>query len=337
MNLKEVRENAKKKLKEYCRVCPTCNGKACAGEVPGMGGIGRGVSFQANAEALGAYRLNLRTIHSHKDPDTSTDFFGYPLKNPILAAPITGTTYNMGEAIGELEYSTNIIEGTKMAGSLGLTGDGADPAMYESGLQAINQMEGWGVPIIKPRGQKEIIERIRRAEEIGAKGVGIDIDGAGLVTMALKGQPVGPKSPQELEELIRSTSLPFILKGIMTPDEAKLAVELGAAAIVVSNHGGRVLDDTPGVADVLPEIAEAVKGEITIFADGGVRTGLDVLKYLALGADLVLVGRPLIIGAIGGGSEGVKLTLEEMTEQLRQSMILTGCGNIKSIDERIIY
>ena len=81
----------------------------------------------------------------------------------------------------------------------------------------------------------------------------------------------------------------------MTPDEAEIAVEVNAAAIVVSNHGGRVLDHTPGAADVLPEIAGRVKGKITILADGGVRTGADVLKLLALGADAVLIGRPLVI------------------------------------------
>jgi len=337
MNLKEIREKAKKKLQGYCHVCPECNGKACSGKVPGMGGIGKGVSFQSNAEALEAYRLNLRTIHDHKNPDTSIEILGYKLKSPLLAAPITGTTYNMGEAIGERDYAYSIIAGSQEAGTLGMTGDGADPGMYGSGIEAIEAAKGWGIPIIKPREQEEIIKRIRQAEEAGAKAVGIDIDGAGLVTMALKGQPVGPKSKEELREVISATSLPFILKGIMTPDEAKIAVELGAAAIVVSNHGGRVLDDTPGVAEVLLEISEAVNGKITILADGGVRTGLDILKYLALGADAVLIGRPLVIGAIGGGQEGVKVTIESMTEELRQGMILTGCGSILDIDERIIF
>lgn len=337
MNLKEIREAAKKKLQGYCQVCPECNGKACRGEVPGMGGIGRGFSFQANTQALEAYRLNLRTIHSHKNPSTAVELFGCQLKSPLLAAPITGTTYNMGEAIGEKDYAQNIVAGAQGAGTLAMTGDGADPGMYGSGVASIKEAGGWGIPIIKPREQEEILKRIKQAEEAGAKGVGIDIDGAGLVTMALKGQPVGPKSKEELRELIAATSLPFILKGIMTVDEAKIAVEIGAAAIVVSNHGGRVLDAAPGVAEVLPEISEAVNGKITILADGGVRTGLDALKYLALGADGVLIGRPLVIGAVGGGTEGVKLTLENMAEELRQAMILTGCGNILDIDERIIF
>ncbi|HZW82666.1 MAG TPA: alpha-hydroxy-acid oxidizing protein, partial [Candidatus Deferrimicrobium sp.] len=166
---------------------------------------------------------------------------------------------------------------------------------------------------------------------------GVDVDGAGLITMALKGQPVGPKTPTELAELLKESKLPFIIKGIMSVDEAKLAVEIGAAAIVVSNHGGRVLDHTPGAAEVLPEIADAVGDRITILADGGVRSGADVLKLLALGAKAVLVGRPLITGAYGGGAEGVKLIVDTMTNELKQAMILTGCANVSEVKPSVIY
>ncbi|RDV84043.1 alpha-hydroxy-acid oxidizing protein [Ammonifex thiophilus] len=336
MNLAEVRKTAREKLKGYCRVCPVCDGRACAGEVPGMGGVGTGASFRANVEALARYRLNLRTIHNAKNPDTSLELFGLKLKTPILSAPITGTTYNMGGALSEREFIGAVITGSKMAGSLGFSGDGADPTMYDSGIEAISAEGGWGIPIIKPRAQEAVVERIRRAEKVGAPAVGVDIDGAGLITMALKGQPVEPKTLDELKELIRSTHLPFILKGIMTVDEAELAVEAGAAAIVVSNHGGRILDHTPGVAEVLPEIVRAVGDRITVLADGGVRSGADALKLLALGAKAVLVGRPIVIGAFGGGAEGVKLVLEQMTEELRQAMILTGCSSLQEISPRVL-
>ncbi|MGO0122094.1 alpha-hydroxy-acid oxidizing protein [Desulfothermobacter acidiphilus] len=331
MDLSEIRENARARLKGYCRVCPVCDGRACAGEVPGMGGVGSGASFRANLAALARYRLNLRTIHGATDPDTSLTLFGLKLQTPILAAPITGTTYNMGGALSEREFIGAVIGGSKRAGSLGYSGDGADPTMFDSGLAAIQEEGGWGIPIIKPRAQEAIIERLRRAEAVGAPAVGVDIDGAGLITMALKGQPVGPKTVQQLQELVRSTRLPFILKGIMTVEEARLAVEAGAAAIVVSNHGGRILDHTPGVAEVLPEIAQAVGEQILILADGGVRSGVDALKLLALGAKAVLVGRPIVVGAFGGGSEGVKLILEQMTSELRQAMILTGCANLNAV------
>ena len=165
----------------------------------------------------------------------------------------------------------------------------------------------------------------------------MDIDGAGLITLAMFGKPVSPKTVEEIKEIVNSTKLPFILKGIMTVDEAKLAVKAGVAAIVVSNHGGRVLDHSPGVADVLPDIADAVGGKITILADGGVRDGVDVLKMLALGADGVLIGRPFVTASFGGAREGVKLFIDGLKGDLKSAMVLTGCNSIKEISEKIIY
>ncbi len=337
MNLEEIKQTARDKMKGYCRVCKNCNGIACAGEVPGMGGIGTGSSFTANIEALANVKLNLRTLHDAKTPDVSTNILGIDLSMPILSAPITGSDYNMGGAIPEAEYIGMVMSGSKYAGTVGMCGDGGNPVFYTSGIKAIKKENGHGIPIIKPRENHKVIEMAKQAEEINAPAVGMDIDGAGLVTMALMGQPVGPKNLQEIKEIISAVDLPFILKGIMTVDEAKLALEAGAAAIVVSNHGGRILDSTPGVAQVLPAIADKLKGKITILADGGVRSGVDVLKYLALGADAVLVGRPVIISAFGGGAEGVRLVLETMANELKQAMILTGCKDIKSINSSVIY
>jgi isopentenyl diphosphate isomerase/L-lactate dehydrogenase-like FMN-dependent dehydrogenase len=106
---------------------------------------------------------------------------------------------------------------------------------------------------------------------------------------------------------------------------------------VVSNHGGRVLDFTPGVAEVLPGIVNAVGKDAIVLADGGIRSGADVLKLLALGAKGVLIGRPLITGAFGGMSEGVKFMIEKYTQELYASMILTGCRSVKDIDKRAIF
>ncbi len=337
MDIETIRKNAKEKLADFCIVCPICNGRACAGKVPGMGGIGTGSSFIANIEALASYKLNMRTIHNKKEPDTSFDLWGIKLTMPILVAPMTGTTYNMGGRITEEEFIYEIVAGSIRAGTIAMTGDGADPEMYGSGIRAISKHNGRGIAIIKPRSQEEIIKRIRIAEDAGALAVGIDIDGAGLITMALKGQPVSTKSFEELVELVQSTNLPFIIKGIMTPDEAELAVNTGAKAIVVSNHGGRILDHMPGSADVLPQIAEKVKGKITIFADGGIRSGPDVLKMLALGADAVLIGRPLAIASIGGGKEGVEFVLKKLKGELSQAMLLTGTGNVWNVSKDILY
>ncbi|WP_250160254.1 alpha-hydroxy-acid oxidizing protein [Caloranaerobacter azorensis] len=283
-------------------------------------------------------QLKMRTIHDAKSPDTSIELFGEKLSVPIISAPITGSSFNMGGALTEEEYVNAVLKGSISAGTIGMTGDTADLSMYITGLEGIRNVNGKGIPIIKPRENEKIIENIRKAEEVKPLAVGVDIDGAGLITMALKGQPVGPKTKSELKELVESTNLPFILKGIMTPEEAEIAVQVGAKAIVVSNHGGRVLDHTPGVAKVLPEIVDAVKGKIIILADGGIRSGVDVFKMLALGADAVLLGRPIIIGAYGGYEEGVTAVLNKMKKELLQAMILTGCKDIKSIDRtKIIF
>ena len=336
MNWQEVKKIAKEKLKPYCRVCPICNGVVCAGEVPGMGGVGTGSSFRANVEALNRIKLNLSTIHDVRNPETEIEIFKHKLSLPVMAAPITGTTYNMGGAITEDVYTQEVIAGSILSGTIGWTGDGADPLMYGSGIDAIKKNNGKGIPIIKPRAQEEIIKRIRQAEEAGALAVGVDIDGAGLVTMALKGQPVSPKSPKEIEELVKATKLPFILKGIMTLKEAEIAYNLGVSAIVVSNHGGRILDHTPGVAEVLPEISNKLKGKITIIADGGVRSGVDVLKLLALGADAVLIGRPVVIAIFGGGREALKLYFETIKNELKQAMLLTGVSSVKNVPKEIL-
>lgn len=337
MDMKTVRQTAKEKLKGFCRVCPECNGKACAGEVPGMGGVGTAASFKNNVETLAGFRLNMRTLHGAKNPDTKFNFLGQELSTPILAAPITGNTYNMGGALTEEEWAEAIVQGCTKAGTIGCTGDGADPAMYNSGVEAIIRAQGRGIPFIKPREQAEVLKYLRSAEKAGALAAGMDVDGAGLVTMALKGQPVGPKTKEELKEIISSTSLPFIIKGVMTVDEAKMALEVGAGAIVVSNHGGRVIDHTPGTAEVISDIAAAIGGKIPVIVDGGIRTGVDVLKMLALGADAVLIGRPLVIAAYGGGTEGVALALNTMTNELKQAMILTGCATLADISLEVIY
>jgi len=337
MDLSALKRDARERLKGYCRVCPVCDGRACAGEVPGMGGIGTGSSFIANLDALANYRLNMRTIHEIRTVDTSIALWGMKLSIPVLAAPVTGTPYNMGGRMTEDEFLEAIMEGSLQAGTTGMTGDAADPALWISAMKAIATSGSRGIAIIKPRGQKEIISRIRDAEKAGAAAVGMDIDGAGLITMSLKGQPVSPKTLQEIRELVSATRLPFVLKGVMTPDEAGLAAEAGVAAIVVSNHGGRVLDHTPGTAGVLPEIAKEVKGRLIILADGGVRAGCDVLKFLALGADAVLIGRPLVTGAFGGGREGVTLLFNKIKDELIQAMLLTGTADVKRVEEEILF
>ena len=339
MDIKTIKTEALKLMKPYCRCCPICDGKACAGEVPGMGGVGTGQAFMANVDALKRVKLNMQTIHEVKEPDTKINLFGMTLSMPIIPAPITGISYNMGGAITEEAFTEIWTKGALSAGTIAMTGDGADPTMFDSGCKAIRQVDGKGIAIIKPRSQDEIIKRIRIAEDAGALAVGIDIDGAGLVTMAMKGQPVSPKSPKEIEELVKSTKLPFIVKGIMSAKDAKICQDCGVNAIVVSNHGGRVLDHTPGTAYMLPIIASALDKRMKVLVDGGIRSGVDVLKMLALGADCVLIGRPLIISAFGGGILGVDFMLKKYKSELVNAMLLTGNQSVANISEEtcVIY
>lgn len=337
MDWEEVRRTAKERFKGACRVCRVCNGMACAGEMPGMGGVGTGSSFTANVEALAGYKIVLRTLHDVSAPQTQIELFGHTLSSPVLGAPVAGTKLNMNEAIPEPDLAHALIAGCAAAGTVGMIGDGPDPTLYPTGLEVIAAQGGTGIAIIKPRLEEDIIARIRQAEEAGAWAVGVDIDAAGIIGMVRAGQPVGPHPPDMWERIIAETELPFILKGIMTPDEAEIAIDIGAAAIVVSNHGGRILDHTPGTAEVLPDIADIVNGEIVLLADGGVRSGSDVLKMLALGADAVLVGRPLAIAAVGGGAEAVADLLNRYTDELRAAMILTGTAAVDEVDESVLY
>ena len=154
--------------------------------------------------------------------------------------------------------------------------------------------------------------------------------------MAKHNKPIFHKSVDDLKELSSSTKLPFIVKGIMSKDDALLAIDGGAKVIVVSNHGGRVLDHTPGTADVLPEIVESCKSKVTILIDGGVRTGYDVLKLLAIGADGVLMGRDVVRAAVGGGIDGVARLMEYIQKTLKKAMKMTGCKTINDISTEIL-
>ena len=119
MDIKEVLANAKERMKGFCRVCPVCDGRACAGETPGMGGIGTGSAFKNNVAALAGVRLNMRLIHEVKKPVTETEVLGFRLRLPVLAAPIGGTSFKMGGALSEAEYARAIVSGCREAGIVG--------------------------------------------------------------------------------------------------------------------------------------------------------------------------------------------------------------------------
>ncbi|WDP90371.1 MAG: alpha-hydroxy-acid oxidizing protein [Desulfobacter sp.] len=335
--MQEVYDNAKKLMKGYCRVCPECDGKACRGEVPGMGGLGTASAFKDNLNALKEYRFNMRLVHDVVEPDTSVTILGQDLDLPVLAAPIGGVSFNMGGKISEDAYVNAIIQGCLEKGILGCTGDGVPDFIHETALAEIKSAGGQGIPFIKPWEDKELFEKFDKVRAAGAAVIGMDIDAAGLVTLRQMGRPVSPKGVDKLGEIIKKADMPFILKGVMTVEDAVAAADAGADAIVVSNHGGRVLDFTPGAARVLPAIAAAVGDRITVLADGGVRTGGDVLKLLALGADAVMIGRPFSVAAVGGLKEGVAAYIDKIKMELIQAMVLTGTERADDVPDAIIF
>lgn len=335
-----IREKARERMKGYCRVCPQCDGRACSGEVPGMGGLGTGAAFRANVEALRQVRFAMRCLHGVTAPNTETTLLGLKLALPVLAAPIGGVSFNMGGVdVDEVQYAEAIVAGSKAAGIIGCGGDGVPPYIHEDAFAAIRKAGGWGIPFVKPWEGAELNVKLDKAAATGCTVIGMDVDAAGLITLRKQGRPVSPKSPAELAaiaEHVHKAGAKFMIKGVMTVADAQVALEAGVDALVVSNHGGRALDHTPGTAEALPRIAAFVRGRVPVLADGGVRDGADVLKMLALGASAVLIGRPYAIAAVGGLEEGVRAYTEDLRSTLISAMTLTACPDVASAGPHLL-
>ena len=195
-----------------------------------------------------------------------------------------------------------------------------------------------GVPtvrIVKPYQETEtMIKELKEAEEGGAIAVGTDIDffyGAKRGDRTFAPKAMAPKSLTELKKLVKATKLPFILKGVLSAQDAKKALEIGAGGIVVSNHGGVIIDYAAHPLEVLPEIKEVIGDRIPIFVDSGFRRGSDVMKALALGANAVLVGWLLVMGLAANGSQGVTEMINILTAELRRIMSVTGCRTYQKL------
>ena len=165
----------------------------------------------------------------------------------------------------------------------------------------------------------------------------MDVDAAGLPFLKNFQPPAGSKSVEELTEIIAETEIPFIVKGIMTPKAALKAKAAGASAIIVSNHGGRVLDQCPATAEVLESIADAVGDEMKVLVDGGIRSGVDIFKALALGADGVLLARPFVNAVYQNGTEGVSALVDKLSGELEDTMAMCGAYSLEEITKEMIF
>ncbi len=328
----EVLEAARKCIGDNCKACPVCNGKACRNTIPGPGAKGSGLGAIRNYDAWQNIFVNMDTIAENKDPDTGLELFGRHFALPVFAAPVGGLNQHFSDVYDDLAYNRVLVKACADCGIAAFTGDGVDPAQVNTATLAIQNNGGTGVQTIKPWDMDTIRQKFEKAKESGCFAVAMDIDAAGLPFLKGKIPPAGSKTVEELKEIASLTDKPFILKGIMTVKGALKAKEAGAAGIVVSNHGGRVLDGCPATADVLPEIAEALQGSgLKIFVDGGIRSGLDVFKALALGADAVLIGRPYITAVYGGAEEGVRILTEKLRSELDDTMRMCGVSSLAEI------
>ena len=339
MDYKEVLKNARSILSPKCRVCPVCDGRACRGEVPGQGGKGTGATFIRNVEYLARVKVVLDTLYEDAGQDTSYEIFGRRLSMPAMVAPIGGLVLNYGSDLGEEAQAERMLIGSDAAHTILFTGDAAFHSAYFGPISAMKRTGILGIPTIKPWNFELALPRIEAAKEIGVPAIAMDVDAAGLANVKIGGGTVYPQSVKMLRRIVEACApVPLIVKGIMSVRGAQKALEAGAWGIVVSNHGGRVLDHGQATSEVLPGIRDALGREcgMKIFMDGGIRSGVDVFKAVALGADAVLLGRPAVVAYFGGGAEGVELYLNKIRYELEETMTMTGASKISDISRDMI-
>ena len=331
MTYQEIIEKARSVMGPNCRVCPVCDGRACRGEIHGVGAMGNGSSFTVCRSYLDSVRIMMDVVYEPGEIDTSIELFGRRFPFPFFMAPLGGMNFNYNDYLSEEEWSRMSVSAMAECGSVAFTPDGAKDEYFDLSIASIAACGGCGIPTIKPWGKELLLERIRRAEAVGSIAVACDVDSCNHPNMRMQRFPVQVLSPSVMAELTQSTALPFLVKGVMTAGVALRCADAGCYGVVLSTHGGRVIEDAPAPCSMLPRVREAVGGRVKILVDGGIRSGLDVFKCLALGADAVLIGRPYVVAACGGGKEGIKLYNEKILGELRDVMLMTGCRSLGDI------
>ncbi|MDO4268879.1 MAG: alpha-hydroxy-acid oxidizing protein [Eubacteriales bacterium] len=337
MTQDEVLKQARACLGQYCRGCAVCDGRACRNKIPGPGAKGVGDTAIRNYDKWKEIRVQMDTICENRPADTGFELFGRRFAYPFFAGPVGAVNLHYGEKYNDASYNDVLVSACAKAGIAAFTGDGTDPEVMRAATAAIASAGGVGVPVVKPWNPGTVLEKLQLVRESGAFAAGMDIDAAGLPFLKNMTPPAGSKTAVELEAIIKAAGLPFIVKGIMTVKGALKAKAAGASAIVVSNHGGRVLDQCPATAEVLPEIAAAVGDSMTVLVDGGIRTGVDIFKALALGADGVLICRPFVTAVYGGAEAGVEELINRLGAELKDAMSMCGAGSLKEISRDMVW
>ena len=337
MEFREVMENAKGCIGSYCKVCPECNGRACKNQMPGPGAKGVGDTAIRNYDKWKEIRIQMDTLTENKNVDTSMELFGKTFKYPFFAGPVGAVKLHYGDKYDDADYNEILVSACAEEGIAAFTGDGVNPEVMKAAAKAVLAADGIGIPTVKPWNYETVHEKFELVESSKAFAAAMDIDAAGLPFLKNMTPPAGSKSVDELKEIVKDARRPFIVKGIMTVKGAMKAKEAGAAAIIVSNHGGRVLDQCPSTAEVLEEIVKAVDGSMKILVDGGIRSGTDVFKALALGADAVVIARPFVTAVYGGEKEGVKAYIRKIASELEDTMAMCGAYSLDEITRDMVY
>jgi isopentenyl diphosphate isomerase/L-lactate dehydrogenase-like FMN-dependent dehydrogenase len=316
-----------------------------------FGGAGDELTLAENVSAWGHWRLRPRMLAGLSEWGTGVEVLGGEVSMPVLVAPVAyqGLVDPEGEAamaraaaaVGTVMCLSTLATmrprpvaeaapgGRRWFQLYCFKDEAVTGALIEEAVEC--GYEAIVVTVDAPRGGNR--ERDRRTgfeipAELGVPGVEAALGSDRAVTIEETFELMDPAlSWSDLEALASDCRVPVLVKGALTAEDATLAIEHGAAGVVVSNHGGRQLDRCIPTADALPEVVDAVQGRGTVLVDGGIRRGVDIAIALALGANAVLVGRPALWGLAAGGEAGARRVLELLRQELELTLALCGCGS----------
>ena len=293
-------------------------------------------TFHRNPRSFQKYLFRQRVFHEIVDPDITVELFGRKLPIPAMVAPV-GSFSLIGE-----QKEAEVAQGAGRAGAMMFVSQAAksDPKAWRAATKS---------PLVfmayMNRGKDEVGRYAKLAQDLDFAAVGITMDTVrpvkigDEVPMSTKdGKPRRGQmaSPKDIEWMKRQVSLPVVVKGIMGAEDARTAIDAGANALVVSNHGGRILDYNRAALEALPEVVAAAGAHVPVLLDSGVRSGGDIVKAIALGAKGVLVGRPVAWGVAAFGAAGVERVFSLFSEEMKRVLCMTGVGSVGEITKSII-
>jgi 4-hydroxymandelate oxidase len=301
-----------------------------------MGAAESASTRSRNEAALGRILFRQKVFHDITNPDTSMELFGKRVTTPAMVAPV-GSFSKIADRAEQ-----KVAEGAGHAGTMVFISGAAKATVQE-------WADGATTPLVfmayLSKGRDEVQASVKQAEELGYTAVGLTMDTLqptklyDHIPLSTDGKPrVGyPALPKDIEWMKRQVSLPVVVKGIMGPEDARTAVNHGADALVVSNHGGRILDFNRAAIEALPEVIQEVGNKVPVLLDSGIRRGGDIVKALALGAKAVLIGRPICWGLGVAGPRGVQRVFQILTDELKRVLIMTGTSSVEKITSSLLF